>query len=95
MTLERKINLKNNIYYISVELEYLTKNNIITLNLKNNKDNYFDCGNISILIEKIEENYNENIKYDNKISFMSDVIYIYKNISFISKIKNIWLDHTR
>lgn len=90
MTLERKITLKNNIYYIEIELEYLKqKNNIITLSLKNDKNNYFDCGNVSLLINKIEKNYNENIKYDNQIAFMSDVIYIYKNIPFINKIKNI------
>ena len=92
MTLERKINLNKNIYYILLDTEYKkNKDNITTIKLTNYKDNYFDCGDISLLIKKIEQNYNENKKYDNNISFMSDIIYIYQNIPFISGIKNVSL----
>lgn len=90
MTIERKINLNKNIYYILLDTEYKkNKDNITTIKLTNYKDTYFDCGDISLLIKKIEQNYNENKKYDNNISFMSDIIYIYQNIPFISGIKNI------
>ena len=90
MTIERKINLNKNIYYILLDTEYKkNKDNITTIKLTNHKDTYFDCGDISLLIKKTEQNYNENKKYDNNIIFMSDIIYIYQNIPFISGIKNI------
>lgn len=94
MTIEKKINLKNNIYYITVEVEYKkNEQNITKLCLKNYKDKYFDGGDLSILIEKISKNYDyeKSDKYDDEIRFMGDVIYIYDRIPFLSGIKDAYI----
>lgn len=92
MQLEKKIVLDNNIYYIIVDLEY-KKNKVMLpkLCIKNNINEYWDDGSCSLLIEKIEKeySYDKAKAYDNNISFMADVIYIYNKIPFISGIKNI------
>ena len=56
MEILKKINLNNNIYYIIVEVEYRKhENNFPILVLKNYKDNYWDSGDCSRLIERVEE----------------------------------------
>ena len=88
MTIERKIKLNKNLYYVIINLKYKkNKDGITTLKLK--KDNYFDCGDLSILIEKIEKNYNNSKIYDKNISIMNDIIYIYENLPFLSGIKEV------
>ena len=90
MELKRKILLGQNEYYVVFDLSY--KKSIINKPklCLNNKHTYWDSGNISKLIEKIEENYNlENIKkYDADISFMADILYIYKHIPVLKGIIN-------
>ena len=90
MELKRKILLGQNKYYVVFDLYY--KKSIINKPklCLNNKHTYWDSGNISKLIEKIEENYNlENIKkYDEDISFMADILYIYKHIPVLKGIIN-------
>lgn len=93
MIIEKRINLNKNIYYITIEVEYKTKNNLPILCLKNYKDNYWDGGDCSLLIKKIETNYTpeQAQQYDSNISFMADIIYIYDRIPFISGIKEIYI----
>ncbi len=53
MMIDKKIKLNNSIYYIIVDVVYKTdENNIIKLNIKNYKNDYYDDGNLSILIKK-------------------------------------------
>lgn len=90
MNIEKKIQLRNVIYYIIVDLEYKKdKYGIAKLCIKGYKDPYYDGGDFSSLIRKIEENYKrENaIVYDKDIMFMNDVMYLYDRIPFLSGIK--------
>ena len=85
--------METNKYYIVVDTVY--KKSLVgipNLCLENSKDDYFDCGDLSILIKKIEDNYTEEKSkdYDNKISYMGDILYIYDRIPFISGINNIY-----
>lgn len=90
MELKRKILLSQNEYYVMFDLSY--KKSVINKHklCLNNKHTYWDSGNVSKLIEKIEENYNlENIKkYDEDISFMADILYIYEHIPVLKGIIN-------
>ena len=57
MTIEKRIKLQNNIYFIVIDVEYKIKNNILGLYLKNEEKDYYDGGDLTILIEKVEKNY--------------------------------------
>ena len=92
MEILKKINLNNNIYYIIVEVEYRKhENDFPVLVLKNYKDNYWDSGDCSRLIERVEEAYSyDKVKeYDKTISYMADILYIYDKIHFIKGIKEV------
>lgn len=93
MRIEKRIKL-NTIYYIVFDVEYKTNHSgFPSLCLKNYKDDYWDGGDCSILIEKIEENYSyEKAKsYDANIGFMADVLYIYDRIPFLSGIRDVYI----
>lgn len=91
MYIERKITLKNSIYFIRVELEYKNINNITHLCINNYKDDYFDNGDFSNLINLVEKSYTEEKakKYDENISYMADILYIYDRIPFLSGVKDV------
>ena len=92
MEIKKKINLDNNTYYISVEVEYEKHiEGFPTLRIKNYKNKYWDSGDCSLLIEKIEKAYKKEQAnlYDKSISFMADILYIYDRIPFISKITEV------
>ena len=92
MKILKKIKLNNTNYYAVIELEYKQlESNFPVLRLKNYKDDYWDGGDCSILIEKIEENYSlkKAQQYDNNISYMADIVYIYDRMPFISGVKEI------
>lgn len=93
MKITKKIKLNNNDYYIIINLVYKNKNNLPVLCLKDYKDDYWDGGDCSILIERLENNYTIELskKYDKNISFMGDVLYIYDRIPFISGIKDTYI----
>lgn len=91
MVIKRKILLGKNSYQIFFNVSY--KKSIINkpkLVLTKYNNDYWDSGVISKLIEKIEKNYNlENIKkYDEDISYMADILYIYEHIPFFEGIND-------
>ena len=92
MQILKKIKINNRNYYAIIDLEYKKiQNNFPVLRLKNYKDDYWDSGDCSILIEKIEENYSlkKAHQYDNNIAYMADILYIYDRMPFISGVKDI------
>lgn len=92
MQISKKIKINNRNYYAIIDLEYKKiQNNFPVLRLKNYKDDYWDSGDCSILIERIEENYllKKAQQYDNNIAYMNDILYIYDRMPFISGIKDI------
>lgn len=93
MIIEKRIKLNPNIYYIVINVEYKIKNDIPVLCLQNYKEDYWDGGDCSLLINKIENEYTKEQaqKYDSNISFMADVIYIYDRMPFISGIKDVYI----
>lgn len=92
MEISKKIKLNNNTYWIIVEVEYkMYGQNFPYLILKNYKDNYWDLGDCSRLIERVEESYSiDKAKiYDEVISYMGDILFIYDRIPFIKGIKEV------
>lgn len=92
MQILKKIKINNRNYYAIIDLEYKKiQNNFPVLRLKNYKDDYWDSGDCSILIERIEENYSlkKAQQYDNNIAYMDDILYIYDRMPFISGVKDI------
>ena len=92
MQILKKIKINNINYYAVIELEYKqSENKLPVLHLKNYKDGYWDSGDCSILIEKIEENYSlkKAHQYDNNIAYMADILYIYDRMPFINGVKDI------
>ena len=87
MIIKKRIKLGQGNYYICLDCKYKVENGNKYLRLKDYKDDYYDSGDLSKLIEKIENNYHNSKKYDNDILFLSDCIYIYNNIPFISGIE--------
>lgn len=90
MYIEKRVKLRDINYYIRVELEYKRENDFVMLRMKNYKDNYYDGGDFSILIEEIEKNYSyeKAQRYDKNISYMADVIYLYERIPFLSGVRD-------
>lgn len=94
MEISKRIKLGNNDYYIIIDVEYKKgQNNSPRLSLKNYKDDYWDGGDCSILIENVEKNYTSEKaeRYDKYIGFMADVLYIYERMPFISGVKDIYI----
>lgn len=94
MKISKRIKIGNNDYYIIVDVEYRKiGDKFPSLYLKNYKDEHWDGGDCSILIEEVEKQYtSEKAKhYDEHIGFMADVLYIYDRIPFISGIKDIYI----
>ena len=57
MTIEKRIKLKNNIYYVVIDVKYkINEYNNTQLCINNSKDEYYDGGDFSRLIKKIENN---------------------------------------
>ena len=88
MYIEKVIKLNDINYYIRVALKYERneKNNgIPKLKLKNYKNDHYDGGSFSLLLEKIAKNYTfaKAKIYDENISYMADVIYLYDRIKII------------
>ena len=86
MIIKERIKLGDTNYYIRCECIYKNKDNSIRLCLNNYDNDYYDGGDLSILIKKIEKNYNKEYikKYDGMVWFLSECLYIYENIPFVS-----------
>ena len=87
MTFERKIRIHNRDYFLGVELKYIKDKILIQTN-----GNGFDMGDLSIMIEDVELNYEKESKeiiYDKDILYMNDIIYLYDRFPFVSYIKDI------
>ena len=93
MRIERRIKLDQNIYFVVVDVSYeKNENGINALLLNDYKDDYFDSGDLSLLIEQIEKEYTreKSLQYDKEIWYMADVLYIYDRIPFLSEIKEVY-----
>ena len=93
MNIRTRVKLGNTNYYISCECEYKKKGGITQLCLKDYIDDYYDGGDLSLLIKEIEDNYNKDIvkKYDGDVWFLADTLYIYDNIPFISGLGDFYI----
>lgn len=94
MYIEKKVELGSNLYYIRYNIEYRNYDIEKQLCFKDWVEPYYDGGDVNILIEKIEKNYTiaKANEYDDIISFMADVIYIYDRLPFICGIKEVYLN---
>lgn len=95
MIIKNKITLGKTNLYISCDCEYKKKDGITQLCLRNYSKDYFDGGDLSLLIERLEKNYNRDDckKYDGNDWFLSKCLYIYENIPFISGVGDFYVDH--
>ena len=87
MTFERKIRINNRDFFLGIELKYIKDKNLIQAN-----GNNFDMGDLSIMIQDVESNYQKESKeiiYDKEIPYMNDIIYLYDRFPFVSYIKDI------
>ena len=87
VTIERKIRINKFDYFLGFKLKY-DKNGF----LKKFDGSYFDLGDLSILIDFFETNYDASLKYDQSISYMNDIIYIYDRFPFLTYIKDLSYD---
>ena len=96
MTIEKRVKLHNNIYYVVLDVEYKKKDSKVFLCLSNRKEDYYDGGDLTNLIEKIEQDYTSEKaqKYQKDIGFLQDAFYIYDRIPFLSGIKDIYQKET-
>lgn len=94
MYIEKRVKLQNNIYYIRINVQYKKNSEgIDMLCLKDYKGDYFDGGDLSTLIEKIEKSYTEEkSKKYSKIGLLGDAIYLYERIPVIDGIKDVYLN---
>lgn len=92
MTIEKRIDLRNNTYYVRIAVEYKKKNDIIMLCLKDFTDDYYDGGDFSNLLIKVKENYTYEASesYGTDIGFLNDVLYLYDHIPFLSCIRDVY-----
>jgi hypothetical protein len=91
MLIEKKVKLKNNIYYVVVDVEYKkSKSGFMTLRFKNG-DSY-DGGDFTRLIVRCQKAYTikKAREYDEDISLMADVLYLYDRIPFLVGIKDVY-----
>ncbi len=94
MELYRQIKLGDNIYYIKCDCCYKKKNNFTELCLSKYQNDYYDGGDLSLLIKEIENKYNKELvkRYDGEAWFLADALFIYDNIPFISGISDYYTD---
>ena len=91
MIIKKRVELSNNIFFVNCDCEY--KKDILCL--KNYKSDYYDGGDLSLLIEEIKKKYSKDTykKYDDHSWFITDCLYIYDNIPFISAIEDYYIDN--
>ena len=87
MTIERKIKINGRDYFLGIEIKYDKDNYLKKLN-----GSGFDMGDLSIMIEYFETNYQKDAKefiYDELTPYMNDILYLYDRFPFVSYIKDI------
>ena len=92
MLIEKKAKLKNNWYYIVVDVEYkIDKHGYTMLFFKDGK--LYDGGNFSRLVERCEKSYTykKAREYDGDIGLMADVMYLYDRIPFLVGVKDVYI----
>lgn len=87
MIIERKITINKIDYYLGFKVKYNNRGKISKID-----NTYFDLGDISTMINYIQNNYNETEKYDNQVQYMNDIIYLYDRFPFVEYIKDISSD---
>lgn len=87
MLIERRIRINNKDYFLGFNLKYNKNGNLTKLD-----DSYFDLGDLSIIIDFFEKNYQNENTYDKCLSYMNDIIYLYDRFPFLSYIKDISYD---
>lgn len=92
MLIEKKAKLKNNWYYVVVDVEYkIDKHGYTMLFFKDGK--LYDGGNFSRLVERCEKSYTykKAREYDGDIGLMADVMYLYDRIPFLVGVKDVYI----
>ena len=92
MLIEKKAKLKNNYYYVVIDVEYkIDKHGLTLLYFKDGKN--YDGGDFSRLIERCEKSYSykKASAYDGDIGFMGDVLYLYDRIPFLIGIQDVYI----
>lgn len=84
MIIERNIKINKINYLLGIEINYKDNGSLCK------KDgSYFDLGDLSLMIEYVEKNYNKSVLYDKNITFMNNVIYLYNQFPFLNYIKEV------
>lgn len=93
MIIEKRVRLNNSIYYVLVDVEYRIDERSFTRLCLKELDECYDGSNFSLLIEKIEMDYDSSKPkmYDSDIRLMGDVLFIYDRIPFLSGIKDVYI----
>ncbi len=92
MLIEKKAKLKNNYYYVVVDVEYkIDKQGYTMLYFRDGK--HYDGGDFSRLIERCEKayTYKKAREYDEEIGLMADVLFLYDRIPFLIGIKDVYI----
>ena len=92
MIIEKKAKLKNNYYYVLVDVQYkIDKHGYTMLYFKDGK--LYDGGNFSRLVERCEKSfsYKKAREYDGDVGFIADVLYLYDRIPFLVGVKDVYI----
>lgn len=92
MKIEKRIKLKNNYYYVIVDVQYVKDKYGTVLKLINGMN--YDGGDFTRLLKKVEKSYSykKASMYDMEIGLMGDVMYIYDRVPFLSGIRDVYID---
>lgn len=92
MILKKRVKLDDQDYYVYVDLEYVGTHKDTALCMKNFKDNYFDGGDFTLLLEKISENFPKYKKQTfTDIPLLDESLYIYKYVPFLSAVEAVYI----
>ena len=92
MLIEKRVKLKNNFYYVVVDVEYkIDKHGFTMLYFKDGKP--YDGGDFTRLIERCAKTYTyrKAHEYDDDIGLMADVMFLYDRIPFLVGIKDVYV----
>lgn len=90
MIIERNIKINKINYLLGIEINYKDNGSLCK------KDgSYFDLGDLSLMIEYVEKNYNKSVLYDKNITFMNNIIYLYNQFPFLNYIKQEILNYIK